>query len=53
LEQFQQALIAQGYQTTITAKPLDVSPSSNLSDQNKTELASLSFTLALVWRPRL
>ncbi|MGB7650455.1 MAG: hypothetical protein WBL62_04550 [Gallionella sp.] len=53
LEQFQQALITQGYQTTITAKPLDVSPSSNLSDQQKSSSQGLSFTLTLVWRPRL
>ncbi|MFM2408147.1 MAG: hypothetical protein RL358_889 [Pseudomonadota bacterium] len=53
LEKFQQALITQGYQTTITAKPLDVSPSSHLSDQNNIEPAGLHFTLNLVWRPRL
>ncbi|MDH2918255.1 MAG: hypothetical protein PXX73_03545 [Sideroxydans sp.] len=53
LEQFQHALIAQGYATTITAKPLDVSPSSNLSDQGKSASPGLSFTLTLVWRPRL
>lgn len=53
LEQFQHALNAQGYVTTITAKPLDVSPNSNLSDQNKSAQSNLSFTLNLVWRPPL
>lgn len=53
LEQFQHALIAQGYATTITSKPLDVSPSSNLSDQQKSASQGLSFTLTLVWRPRI
>jgi len=53
LEQFQAALNAQGYVTSITEKPLDVSPSSNLSDQNNSAKSSLSFILNLVWRPRL
>ncbi|MGZ8256362.1 MAG: hypothetical protein ACXW1C_01085 [Gallionella sp.] len=53
LEQFQRTLTAQGFQATLTAKPLDVSPSSNLSDQNKATQENLSFTLNLIWRASL
>ncbi|MHB0925529.1 MAG: hypothetical protein ACYC1F_03360 [Gallionellaceae bacterium] len=51
LENFQRDLTAQGYQVTILAKPLDVSPSGSIADQRDTHTDALGFSLKLSRRP--
>ena len=51
LDRFQLALSARGYQVTVLAKPLDVSPSGSLADQREARENELGFSLKLVWRP--
>ncbi|OGT01822.1 MAG: hypothetical protein A2143_13380 [Gallionellales bacterium RBG_16_57_15] len=51
LERFQQDLSAQGYQVTVLAKPLDVSPSGSISDQRTADNRALNFSLKLSRRP--
>jgi len=47
LESFQRDLTAQGYQITVLAKPLDVSPSGSIADQRDTHTDALGFSLKL------
>lgn len=51
LENFQRDLTAQGYQVTILAKPLDVSPGGSIADQRDTHTDVLRFSLKLSRRP--
>lgn len=51
LENFQRDLTAQGYQVTILAKPLDVSPNGSIADQRDTHTDALGFSLKLSRRP--
>jgi hypothetical protein len=51
LDRFQMELGKLGYQVTVLAKPLDISPSGSLADQGQTRENALGFTLKLVWRP--
>ncbi len=53
LDNFQQALITQGYQVTALSRPLDVSPSGSLTDLQETAGKPLDFSLKLVWRPAI
>jgi hypothetical protein len=52
LDRFQRGLIAIGYQVTIIAGPLDVSPGGALSDRRETGGQTLDFHLHLVWKSR-
>ncbi|MFZ2525079.1 MAG: hypothetical protein WAW87_07160, partial [Candidatus Ferrigenium altingense] len=51
LESFQRDLAAQGYQITVLANPLDVSPSGSIADQRDTHTDALGFSLKLSRRP--
>lgn len=52
LDHFERELIATGYQVTVIAKPLDISPSGVISNQRETGDKALDFHLQLVWIPR-
>ncbi len=49
LDRFQRELIAIGYQVTVIARPLDVSPGAAISDQRGTDENALAFQLQLAW----
>lgn len=51
LDHFQHALEEQGYQVSVSTRPLDVSPQGNLSDQHGADNPLRGFVLKLVWRP--
>lgn len=51
LDHFERELIATGYQVTVIAQPLDVSPSAAISDQRETGDKTLDFHLQLLWKP--
>ena len=51
LDHFQHALEEQGYQVSISSRPLDVSPQGNLSDLHDSDNPLRGFALKLVWRP--
>jgi hypothetical protein len=51
LERFQGDLTAQGFQVTTLAKPLDVSPSGNISDNRETSGHAFDFSLKISRRP--
>jgi hypothetical protein len=51
LDRFQLALGTRGYQVTVLAKPLDVSPSGSLANKREAQEDKLGFSLKLVWRP--
>lgn len=53
LERFQIELGKLGYQAEVLTKPLDVSPTGNLANQNEGQENTLSFSIKLVWRPSL
>ena len=52
LENFQRDLAAQGYQVTVLARPLDVSPSGSIADQRDTHIDALGFSLKISRRPQ-
>jgi hypothetical protein len=49
LDRFQRELVAIGYQVTVVARPLDVSPGAAISDQRGTDENALAFQLQLAW----
>ncbi|WP_435628432.1 hypothetical protein [Candidatus Ferrigenium straubiae] len=51
LEHFQRDLAAQGYQVTMLARPLDVSPGGSIADQRETSANALNFSLKISRRP--
>lgn len=50
LENFQHDLAAQGYQVTVLARPLDVSPSGSIADQREASVNVLGFSLKISLR---
>ncbi|MCR4303498.1 MAG: hypothetical protein NUV63_04615 [Gallionella sp.] len=51
LERFQDELAKQGFQVTILAKPLDVSPSGSIADKRDANLHALDFSMKISRRP--
>lgn len=51
LERFQRELTTHGFQVTVLAKPLDVSPSGSIADKRETSEHPLAFSLKISWRP--
>ena len=51
LENFQRDLAAQGYQATVLAKSLDVSPNGSIADQHETQANALDFSLKISRKP--
>ena len=51
LENFQQALAAQGYLVSALRRPLDVSPGGSIADRRETGAGTLGFSLKLSRRP--
>lgn len=51
LDHFERELIATGYQVTVIAQPLDVSPGAAISDRRETGDKTLDFHLQLLWKP--
>jgi hypothetical protein len=53
LERFQQDLTTQGYKVKVLTKPLDVSPSGNITDQRDARKSTLDFSLKISRRPSI
>jgi len=53
LEGFQQDLATQGYKVKVLTKPLDVSPSGNITDQREARKNTLDFSLKISRRPSI
>lgn len=53
LERFQQDLTTQGYKVTALTKPLDVSPSGNITGQREARKNTLDFSLKISRRPSI
>jgi len=51
LDRFRLDLEKRGYQITVLTKPLDVSPTGSIVNQNETGDNKLAFSFQLVWRP--
>jgi hypothetical protein len=53
LERFQQDLTTQGYKVTALTKPLDISPSGNITDQREARKNALDFSMKISRRPAI
>ncbi|MGB7596273.1 MAG: hypothetical protein WBM09_01780 [Gallionella sp.] len=51
LDRFRLELAKQGYQVTVLAKPLDVSPTGSIANQSEAGENKLDFSFRLAWRP--